>query len=67
MATYKCLQSGNTVTFTQQHDIDTMRGHAGYVRIDEQTQVQETSKELPMMAPAPIKRVARQRKAVETI
>ena len=67
MATYKCLQSGNTVTFTQQHDIDTMRGHAGYVRIDEQTQAPETSKELPMMAPAPIKRVARQRKAVETI
>ena len=67
MATYKCLQSGNTVTFTQQHDIDTMRGHAGYVRIDEQTQAPEASKELPMMAPAPIKRIARQRKAVETI
>ena len=36
MATFRCLQSGNTVTFTLQHDIDSMRGHAGYVRVDEE-------------------------------
>ncbi len=35
MATFRCLQSGNTVTFTYQHDIDSMRGHQGYVRVDE--------------------------------
>jgi hypothetical protein len=35
MATFRCLQSGNTVTFTLQHDIDSMRGHQGYVRVDE--------------------------------
>ena len=35
MATFRCLQSGNTVTFTYQHDIDSMKGHHGYVRIDE--------------------------------
>jgi hypothetical protein len=35
MATFRCLQSGNTVTFTLQHDIDSMRGHGGYVRVDE--------------------------------
>jgi hypothetical protein len=35
MATFRCLQSGNTVTFTLQHDIDSMKGHQGYVRIDE--------------------------------
>ena len=35
MATFRCLQSGNTVTFTYQHDIDSMKGHQGYVRIDE--------------------------------
>jgi hypothetical protein len=29
------LQSGNTVTFTHQVDIDSMRGHPGYVRLDE--------------------------------
>ncbi len=65
MATFRCLQSGNTVTFTQQHDIDTMRGHAGYVRVDEQgdvVPVQEASKELPMLAPAPVKRMGRPRK-----
>lgn len=35
MATFRCLQSGNTVTFTYQHDIDSMKGHQGYVRVDE--------------------------------
>ncbi len=35
-ATFRCLASGTTVTFTLQHDIDSMRGHAGYVRIDEE-------------------------------
>ena len=35
MAIFRCLQSGNTVTFTLQHDIDSMRGHQGYVRVDE--------------------------------
>jgi len=34
MATFRCLQSGNTVTFTLQHDIDSMRGHQGYVQVD---------------------------------
>ena len=35
MATFRCLQSGNCVTFTLQHDIDSMKGHQGYVRVDE--------------------------------
>jgi hypothetical protein len=35
MVTFRCLQTGNTVTFTYQHDIDSMKGHQGYVRIDE--------------------------------
>ena len=41
MATFRCLQSGNTVTFTLQHDIDSMRGHAGYVRVDDEAPAQE--------------------------
>ena len=41
MATFRCLQSGNTVTFTLQHDIDSMRGHAGYVRVDDAVPAQE--------------------------
>jgi hypothetical protein len=66
MATFRCLASGNTVTFTLQHDIDSMRGHGGYVLVDEQgeqVQVQEASKELPMTAP--VKRMGRPRKAAE--
>ena len=39
MATFRCLQSGNTVTFTLQHDIDSMRGHQGYVRVDQETAI----------------------------
>ena len=35
MATFRCLQSGTLVTFTYQHDIDSMKGHEGYVRVDE--------------------------------
>jgi hypothetical protein len=68
MATYRCLASGNTVTFTLQHDIDSMRGHGGYVRVDEQgeeVQVQETGKELPMTPAVPVKRMGRPRKAAE--
>ena len=41
MATFRCLQSGNTVTFTLQHDIDSMRGHTGYVRINEDAPKEE--------------------------
>jgi len=41
MATFRCLQSGNTVTFTLQHDIDSMRGHEGYVRVDEEDRAPE--------------------------
>jgi hypothetical protein len=53
MATFRCLQSGNTVTFTQPYDIDSMRGHAGYVRVDvvnENPEVPEV-KPLPMIPP----------------
>ncbi len=39
MATFRCLQSNNTVTFTQQVDIDSMRGHQGYVLVDEDGEV----------------------------
>jgi hypothetical protein len=35
MATFKCLQSGNLVSFHNQVDIDSMKGHQGYVRVDE--------------------------------
>jgi hypothetical protein len=31
--TFKCLASGQTVTFEAQVDIDSMKGHAGYEEV----------------------------------
>lgn len=66
MVTFRCLQSGNTVTFTLQQDIDSMRGHTGYVRVnDAGSDVVEVSDTLarPMTPPTPIRRVGRPRKS----
>ena len=41
-ATFKCLASGQTVTFIHQVDIDSMKGHSGYEEVKEQEQQQET-------------------------
>ena len=58
MATFKCLQSGQTVTFTQPHDIESMKSHAGYIRIDEEpVDNQETESTIVM------RRAGRPRKA----
>jgi hypothetical protein len=66
MATFRCLQSGNTVSFTLQHDIDSMKGHQGYVRIDEPevTIESETRTDTAFRAPVipTIKRMGRPRK-----
>lgn len=67
MAIFRCLQSGNTVTFTYQHDIDSMRGHSGYVLVDdkgEDVKVEAQNKVLPMTAPVQIKRMGRPRKVM---
>jgi hypothetical protein len=59
MATFKCLQSGNTVTFTEQHDIDSMKGHSGYVLVDDP--------EVMEVGEVERKRLGRPRKIVETV
>ena len=41
--TFKCLASGQTVTFVHQVDIDSMKGHSGYEEVKEQ---QEAPKEV---------------------
>lgn len=61
MATYRCLQSGQTVTFVHQHDIDSMKGHQGYVRID-QEEIENNDKPLVLAPPTPIKKAGRPRK-----
>ena len=57
MATFRCLQSGNTVTFTYQYDIDTMKGHQGYVRVD-----QEKVETKPVVQTPPVKKAGRPKK-----
>ena len=55
MATFRCLKSGTIVTFTYQHDIDSMKGHEGYVRVDEV--------EIPVKPePTPVKKMGRPKK-----
>lgn len=67
MATFRCLQSGNTVTFTLQHDIDSMDGHYGYELVEEEEVTIESSDSLrtdTAFAPVipTIKRMGRPRK-----
>jgi hypothetical protein len=62
MATFRCLTSGQTVTFTYQHDIDSMRGHQGYVRVDEHPPVEEESKQITLSPPREVKKMGRPKK-----
>lgn len=66
MATFRCLESGNTVTFTLQYDIDSMKSHQGYVRLDEPEVIieSETRTDTAFRAPVipTIKRMGRPRK-----
>ena len=65
MAIFRCLQTGNTVSFTYQHDIDSMRGHQGYVRVDEpEVTIESETRTDTAFAPVipTIKRMGRPRK-----
>lgn len=42
--TFKCLTSGQTVTFEAQVDIDSMKGHSGYEEVIEEVQEPVVSK-----------------------
>jgi hypothetical protein len=42
LATFKCLLSGNTVTFEHQVDIDSMKNHPDYERVDTPAIVEDT-------------------------
>lgn len=44
--TFKCLASGQTVTFVHQVDIDSMKGHSGYEEVKEQEQQEAPAKEV---------------------
>jgi hypothetical protein len=62
MATFRCLASGQTVTFTYQHDIDSMKGHQGYVRIDQEEEVETYEKPVVLAPPVPVKKAGRPKK-----
>jgi len=69
MATFRCLQSGNTVSFTLQHDIDSMKGHQGYVRVDEQEEAPiaydpEAVRKDTAFTPPVVRRMGRPRKVL---
>jgi hypothetical protein len=34
-ATFKCIKTGNTVTFKSQYDIESMREHPEYTEVEE--------------------------------
>jgi hypothetical protein len=40
---FKCIQSGNTVEFFQEHEIAEMRKHTGYTEVVEAPVVQEVT------------------------
>jgi hypothetical protein len=65
MATFKCLTSGQTVTFTYQHDIDSMKGHQGYVRIDQENTSEEGSKQITLYPPPTTKKIGRPKKVAQ--
>ncbi len=48
MAKFRCLASGNIVEFTQQVDIDSMEGHAGYEWVDEDKSDEEVATQEPV-------------------
>ena len=39
MAKFKCIVSGNVIEFTNQVDIDSMKGHEGYERLEDEVVV----------------------------
>lgn len=41
MVTFRCKQTGNSVTFHYQHDIDSMVGHDGYERVEDTVEIIE--------------------------
>ena len=41
-ATFRCLLSGQTVTFEHQVDIDSMKNHPDYERVEEESTQTET-------------------------
>jgi len=57
--TFKYIQTGTTVTFTNQVDIDSMKGHPEYVRVE------DTPETTPQVTPE-VKKAGRPKKTEAT-
>lgn len=51
MAKFKCIQSGNVVEFTAQVDIDSMKGHEGYIRLEDEPTSVSASNQVEVTVP----------------
>jgi hypothetical protein len=54
-ATFRCLLSGQTVTFIHQVDIDSMKGHSDYEPVVEEAAPEAVVEEAPKKAGRPRK------------
>jgi hypothetical protein len=63
MAKYKCIASGNVIEFTNQVDIDSMVGHEGYIKLeDEPVKAPVAAKKTSPKAAAPVEADAEEAK-----
>ncbi len=48
MALFKCLRSGNTVEIHQEDDVERMKDHEGYIRLDAPQPKGDDHEEMPL-------------------
>lgn len=63
MAKFKCIVSGNVIEFTNQVDIDSMVGHEGYIKLeDEPVKAAPVATKKTAKVPAPVEASAEEAK-----
>lgn len=50
-ATFRCMQSGQLVTFVHQHDIDSMKGHSAYELVESDAPIQDDAAKPVVLQP----------------
>ena len=61
---FKCIQSGNTVEFFQEHEIAEMRKHGGYTEVPEVREVVEVVAE-PVVTTKTTKKVIKDESSID--
>ena len=63
---FKCIQSGNTVEFFQEHEILEMRKHTGYTEVPEVREVIEVVvEETPVVATKATKKIVKDETSID--